>query len=306
MLLFDFAITGHVLLWSIAAMFFGLLLLIQTMKIVGRKRSESDLNSEWKANGRPSVLDARNKYPTVDFFKYRNTFIHLGLVISIGLTFLLFSWTQYENITPIVGITDTDWDKDLLKLPPPTIDFPPPPPPVQKLEAVADDIIVKDPPKFKSPIIDDNLNVDLNKPQLKKIPNKHPRKKIKKNKITPPFIFVEQMPRFPGCEDLGLADAELKKCAQQKMLEFIYTNIKYPAIARENGIDGQVVIRFVVEADGAISNIEIVKDIGGKCGDEAKRVVELINKKDLKWIPGRQRGKKVRVQFVLPIIFKLN
>ena len=119
------------------------------------------------------------------------------------------------------------------------------------------------------------------------------------------FKVVEQMPRFPGCEDIA-NEAERKQCAQKKLLEFIYENIKYPAIARENGVEGMVVVSFVVEGDGSISAPEVMRDIGAGCGDEALRVVKLMNELNKKWIPGRQRGRPVRVQFNLPVKFQLQ
>ncbi len=119
------------------------------------------------------------------------------------------------------------------------------------------------------------------------------------------FKVVEQMPRFPGCEDLG-SEAEKKKCAQEKMLEFIYGNIKYPAIARENGVEGTAVVRFVVEPDGKVTQAEVVRDPGAGTGEEALRVVNLMNQKGIKWVPGKQRGRPVRVQFNLPVKFKLQ
>jgi protein TonB len=115
------------------------------------------------------------------------------------------------------------------------------------------------------------------------------------------FKVVEDMPRFPGCEDMSNKD-ERKKCAEQKMLEYIYKNIKYPAIARENGVEGTVVITFVVETDGTITAAQIARDIGAQCGQEALKVVESMPK----WIPGKQRGRAVRVQFNLPVKFKLE
>ena len=88
------------------------------------------------------------------------------------------------------------------------------------------------------------------------------------------------------------------------MLEFIYKNIKYPPIARENGVEGTTVIRFVVDKDGSVQDPQIVRDIGAQCGQEALRVVELMNSKGLKWIPGKQRGKAVKVYFNLPVKFQ--
>ena len=109
------------------------------------------------------------------------------------------------------------------------------------------------------------------------------------------------MPRFPGCEDESSKD-ERKNCATEKMLQFIYKNIKYPAIARENGVEGTVVVTFVVEKDGSITDAQVVRDIGAQCGQEALRVVNMMPK----WVPGKQRGRSVRVQFNLPVKFKLE
>ncbi|MDZ4680368.1 MAG: energy transducer TonB [Saprospiraceae bacterium] len=90
------------------------------------------------------------------------------------------------------------------------------------------------------------------------------------------------------------------------MLEFIYSRIKYPKKARQNGVEGMVVLTFVVEKDGTISEEIIVRDIGAGCGQESLRVVKLMNKEKIKWTPGKQDGKPIRVQFNLPIKFKLD
>lgn len=109
------------------------------------------------------------------------------------------------------------------------------------------------------------------------------------------------MPEFPGCE--GESDkAARAKCAQEKLLQFVYKNIKYPAIARENGVEGMVVVRFVVEKNGSITDAKVVRDIGAQCGNEALRIVNMMPK----WNPGKQRGRAVRVQFNLPVRFKLE
>jgi protein TonB len=102
------------------------------------------------------------------------------------------------------------------------------------------------------------------------------------------FKVVEQMPQFPDGE--------------AALFKFINDNIKYPAVARENGIEGKVFVKFIVEADGSVTNVEVVRDIGGGCGEEAMRVV----KKFPKWNPGKQRGRPVRVFFNLPVQFRLQ
>lgn len=116
---------------------------------------------------------------------------------------------------------------------------------------------------------------------------------------------VEEMPRFPGCEEIE--DREKRKsCAQAELLKYIYVNIKYPTIARENGVEGTVVVSFVVERNGSISNIRLARDIGGGCGEESIRVVEQMQTQNIRWAPGKMYGEAVRVKFFLPIKFKLE
>jgi len=120
------------------------------------------------------------------------------------------------------------------------------------------------------------------------------------------FKVVEQMPRFPGCEDEPMSDAERQQCAQQKLLEFIYENISYPEAATKNKISGMVVVKFVIDAEGRVIKPEIVRDIGGGCGEEALRVVHLMNEQDIRWVSGKQRGKNVAVELNLPIRFAID
>ncbi len=102
------------------------------------------------------------------------------------------------------------------------------------------------------------------------------------------FSVVEESPSYPG--------------GDQARMTYLKDNLKYPQLARESNIDGTVYIEFVVERDGSISKPTIKRDIGGGCGEEALRVVKAMPK----WAPGKQRGKPVRTQFVLPIKFILN
>lgn len=114
------------------------------------------------------------------------------------------------------------------------------------------------------------------------------------------FNVVEEMPRFPGCEDV--AAAERNQCAQTKLMEFIFNNIKYPAAAKEKGIEGTVYVKFIVEKDGSITDAEIAKNVEGGCGEEVLRLVYTMPK----WVPGKKDGKAVRTEFALPVKFKLD
>lgn len=117
--------------------------------------------------------------------------------------------------------------------------------------------------------------------------------------------IAEEMPRFPGCEEIEDLQ-ERKECSQKEMLLFIYKNIKYPALARENGTEGTTVIQFIISKDGSISNPKIMKDLADGCGQEALRVIKLMNTLSDKWIPGKQEGQAVNVRYTLPINYRLS
>lgn len=101
------------------------------------------------------------------------------------------------------------------------------------------------------------------------------------------FFVVEVQPEFPGGLD--------------SMYAYIQKNLIYPEKAKAEGIEGRVFITFTIEKDGSVSNVKILRGIGGGCDEAAKEVVE----KMPKWKPGKQRGKPVRFQFTLPIKFEL-
>jgi protein TonB len=101
-------------------------------------------------------------------------------------------------------------------------------------------------------------------------------------------VIVEKMPEFPG----GIA----------AMMNYFGKSIRYPLAAREQNIQGRVFLNFVVEKDGSISNVVVLRGIGGGCDEEAVRVVQEMPK----WNPGLQNGKAVRVSFNLPVRFGLR
>ena len=102
------------------------------------------------------------------------------------------------------------------------------------------------------------------------------------------FTFVEEVPSYPGGMDA--------------LYHYVSSEIRYPKEARSQGIEGRVMVEFVVEKDGAISNVRAIEGIGAGCDQEAVRVVENASA----FTPGSQRGKKVRVRMVMPILFKLD
>ena len=102
------------------------------------------------------------------------------------------------------------------------------------------------------------------------------------------FIVVEESPEFPG--------------GSQALLDFLRRNIKYPRICRENNIQGRVLVSFVVEIDGTVSGLEVVKSVNPSLDQEALRVLSMMPN----WKPGTQRGRPVRVKYTVPVNFRLE
>ena len=102
------------------------------------------------------------------------------------------------------------------------------------------------------------------------------------------YDCVEQMPSFPG--------------GSQKLKEFIEENLRYPKALEETCVQGRVIVRFIVERNGKLSNVKVVKSVHPALDKEALRIVKLMPR----WIPGRQNGITVRVKFYIPIIFRLK
>ena len=112
-----------------------------------------------------------------------------------------------------------------------------------------------------------------------------PKQEAEQNKV---FDVVEQQPQFPG--GMGALN------------QWLGSNIKYPAMAAENGIEGRVIVQFVVERDGSVSGVHVVRGVDPSLDKEATRVVAQMPK----WIPGKQNGQAVRSRFTVPVTFRLQ
>ncbi|MEM6771620.1 MAG: energy transducer TonB, partial [Bacteroidota bacterium] len=121
----------------------------------------------------------------------------------------------------------------------------------------------------------------------------------------PPIPFAERMPVF-GNECFDLEDAERKMCSDRALLSFVQSRAHYPALARENGVQGMVVIAFTVEKDGSVTDIEAVREVPAGCTESALKAVRAIQTEGKKFLPGRQGGLPVRVRFNLPVKFSLE
>lgn len=111
---------------------------------------------------------------------------------------------------------------------------------------------------------------------------------------------VDEMPKYAGCED-----ATFPECTLPSVSDFIAAKLNYPYEAQKNKIEGTALIKFIVESDGTITDVDLVRDPGKGCGTEALRIVQQMAS-EVKWIAGKKDGKAVAVRFTLPIQFKLS
>lgn len=244
------------------------------------------------------VFDKRNKeYGAYYLRRVYKKHVTVALTISIILLLLIVAIpliASYMNKSRLIGEDKTvgldmmDMNKAKEEAPPPP---PPPPPPeaiAQKVKFVAP-VVVEDSADTGPVFVQDDLNTKVSNTPVDEneivVSEGGSDNVIQDNTPQEIFTIVEEQPTFGGGEE-----------ARQK---FLSDNIKYPDLARENGIQGTVYVTFVVEPDGSISNVQVLKGIGAGCDEEAMRVVKMMPK----WTPGKQRGKNVRVKINMPIKF---
>ncbi|MBN1767803.1 MAG: energy transducer TonB [Prolixibacteraceae bacterium] len=219
-----------------------------------------------------------------DLENKRNIFIQIGLVVSLGIVLSAFSFNSTVKPASSLGDIETQeiedehiqvTRQDEIKPPPP----PPPPKVVELIVIVENNVDIDEEFEFISTEVDDKTIIDA----VFSI-----KDELNDEDDDVPFTIVEKNPEFPG-GDLAL-------------LKYISDHIDYPAIAIENGIQGKVFVKFVVEKDGSISNATIIRGVDPSLDKEALRVINSLPK----WKPGEQRGKPVKVFFNMPINFQLQ
>ncbi len=220
------------------------------------------------------------KTPKADLENKKRLFLQIGVIVTMLLIWMAFEWRQYERQVVELGALDIEIieEEDIpitrQETPPP----PPPPDPSTELIIVDDDVE-----------IEEEFTIDTEATVFTEVEDFTPvvveEEEIEEEQI---FTIVEDDPEFPG--------------GQGALMQYLQQNLRYPTMAREAGIQGTVFVTFVVERDGSITDVQILRGIGGGLDDEAIRVVENMPR----WEPGKQRGQAVRVQFNLPIRFVLN
>ena len=222
------------------------------------------------------------KSPKANLENKKLMFMQIGLIISLLIAWLAFDYKSYDKrqIDESLLNREVVLDEEMVEITKQEEQKPQPmetPQQTTQLEIVDDDVETED--------LNINAEVEQNEVIEEYVAPEVVEEEVVEQEI---FQIVEEMPAFPGGE--------------AKLMEYVGKNIKYPQIARETGIQGRVFIGFVVEPDGSVSNVKLLRGIGGGCDEEAMRVVKSMPK----WKPGKQRGKAVRVSYQIPVFFKLQ
>lgn len=227
------------------------------------------------------------KTPKADLENKRTIFLEIGFIVALGFVLLLFSW-RVDNCNPegFQTISDIEEpDEEIIPITRMIKPCPPPPPPVPKLSEVLlivdDDFEIEDELEIQD--IEISENSDTRVTEL--YPDTSEDGVYDEDYV---FIAVQNMPYFPG--------------GYEALLNWLSKNIRYPEIAKENYITGKVFVSFVINIDGSVCDIKIVRGVDESLDLEAIRVCS----KMPKWKPGNQRGKPVRVRFSIPINFQIR
>ncbi|MFC5624900.1 energy transducer TonB [Algoriphagus winogradskyi] len=219
------------------------------------------------------------KNPKLDLRRWSGTLFNLGLAISLGAVLVAFEWkAKDQGIIKTFDAMKDDWDEIDI---PQTIQNPPPPPPPAPIEVntIPNEIKIDNIKDLKLDIFT-NEHTNIPEVELSAPPNTEDVDVIEN--------FVDVQPMFNG--------------GMEAWYTYLNKNLKYPAQAKRMNIQGMVIVRFVVNTDGSIQDIELVRTIGGGCDEIAKEVIE----NSPNWTPGRIGGRVVRSRMTMPIRFRLN
>lgn len=215
----------------------------------------------------------------------RLLFVEIGFVVALLLTLCAFEWTSREKKVATLAADNTEMAEE--EIIPITQETPPPPPETPKIPILSDQI----------DIVDDNIAVDDNiinledsddlGVELMDYVQEVAEEAVEEDAI--PFAIVENKPMFQG------GDAN-------KFSKWVAENLQYPEIAKENGVQGRVMLQFKVNKDGSVSDIKVLRGVDSSLDKEAVRVIS----KSPRWTPGKQRDRAVAVTYTFPVIFQLR
>lgn len=224
------------------------------------------------------------KAPVADLEGKKTTWLLVGYIFVLAIMFVAFEWTRRDKIdnSEIIEAPAVMFEEEIIPI---TMQEKPVAPMPAEAKTITEVIeIVEDDAEIEETIIasTDDMGEVV---EIKDIENVVVAEPEKEEEI---FQVVENMPEFPG----GMAE----------LMKYLQKNIKYPTISQENGVQGRVIVQFVVNRDGSIVDPVVLKSVDPYLDKEALRVVKAMPK----WKPGEQRGKPVRVKFTLPVQFRLQ
>lgn len=224
------------------------------------------------------------KSSKADLEKRRGLYLELGLVAILAVCLVAFNIKSYDNDVKEVTKRTVAEEVEEVVLNTMEKETPPPPPeepevPQTELKIVDNDATITNEAVVFDADAKNAENTEI-KPVVTEIEEEDVEETI--------YVVVEEEPDFPG--------------GMEALLKYLQDNIQYPQLAKENNITGKVFVTFVVEKDGRVTQVKLLRDIGGGCGNEAMRVVKAMPK----WKPGKQQGRPVRTQFNLPVVFNLR
>jgi protein TonB len=223
------------------------------------------------------------KSPKASLEDKKFTYVLVGFVFVLSVCYVALEWTEREVKTYEIQDTEFLFEEEI-DIQQTTQETPPPPPPPE-VKTVEELVVVDDEEEVESVEIETEDKEDV---AVVIAPPVEVEEVEEEEEVI--FVVVETMPEFP---EGGI----------QGLMKYLSENIKYPVIAQENGIQGRVTCQFVVNKDGSIVDVVVVRSGGDPSLDkEAVRVLKTMPK----WKPGKQRGKPVRVKYTVPVNFRLQ
>ena len=221
------------------------------------------------------------KNPKADLERIRGLFLEIGLIVSLLIIVGAFAWNQKDKVVEKLDLGTIAIEEDIIEV---TRQETKPPEPVKQTITVVSDIInvVKNDAKISQSMDFTEFSEDAIV-----IPPKVTEKAADEEEI---FFFVEENPKFMGGDPATM------------FRQWVGERLEYPNVARETGIQGRVVVAFVVEKDGSLTNFEVMQSPDAALSEEALRVIKL----SPKWAPAKQRNRAVRLRFILPVEFRLQ
>ena len=231
------------------------------------------------------------KNPKKDMNRNRGLYFVSGLALILLLTYVALEWKFYEKKNYVSD--SMNHGQELVEEIPPIVEIKLPEPPKPSVAPPIIEIVDDDTDIVDTPITSTETNQDMAVLEVEEIIYEEVEEDI-----PVPINAVEIKPVFPGCED----DSDKLACFNRMILKHVRKTFRYPEIAQEMGIQGKVHMNFVIQKDGSIGEIKILRSPDDNLGKEANRIISRLPKME----PGKQAGKPVKVPFSIPITFKLN